>query len=137
MKATPTILTALTISLFGVVPAWGADKFLGDGGDNGREHLLAQMPVAMMPVNRTAALFGSPAPDALASRAIVLTPGMKSVTVASGETVAFKAGNRTVGWTFLEAIGGRSIEMNVIFPDLPEAKGVWIHIERSKLFTGG
>lgn len=137
MKVNPTILTALTISLLGVVPAWGAEKFLGNGGDNGREHLLAQKPVAMTPVNRTPALFGGPAPEPLASRTIVLTPGMKSVTVASGETVAFKAGNRTIGWTFLEAIGGRSVEMNVIFPDLPEAKGVWVHIERSTLFTGG
>lgn len=135
MKRKPTTLSVLALLI--IPSVWGADPFQGDGGDNGRGHLLAQMPVAVTSEGRPSTLFGSPVPDALVSRTIVLTPGMKSVTVASGETVAFKAGSRTVGWTFLEAIGGRSVEMNVIFPDLPEAKGVWVHIERSKLFTGG
>ncbi|WP_367395353.1 CzcE family metal-binding protein [Cupriavidus sp. Agwp_2] len=62
----------------------------------------------MTPVNQTPTLFGSPAPVESASRRVTLTPGIRTLRVASGETVAFRAGNRTVGWTFLEAIGGTS-----------------------------
>ncbi|MGY2492210.1 CzcE family metal-binding protein [Cupriavidus sp. CP313] len=84
-----------------------------------------------------AELLGSPAPVATASRAIALTPGVKYVKVDSGETVAFKAGSRTVAWTFLESIDGASSKLSVILPDVPEASGIILYIERSKLFTAG
>ncbi|WP_367395237.1 CzcE family metal-binding protein [Cupriavidus sp. Agwp_2] len=97
---------------------------------------LASACTSMTPT-QTAALFGSPAPVPTASRSITLTPGMKYVKVDSGETVAFKTGSQTVAWTFLEAIHGTSVQMSVIFPDVPEARGIQVHIERSKFLTGG
>ncbi|KDP87185.1 heavy metal resistance protein CzcE [Cupriavidus sp. SK-3] len=85
----------------------------------------------------SAVLFGSAAPVDTATRTISLTPGMKYLRVDSGETIAFRAGSRTVGWTFTEAIGGRSsVELSVIFPDLPEAKGIRVIIAPSPLYRG-
>lgn len=108
MKIKPTTLTALAFSLLGISSAWSADKFLGNGGDNWLEHVRAQRAASMTPVNKTPALFGNPAPVALASRTITLTPGMKHVTVDSGETVAFKAGNKTVGTSWRQSADGPS-----------------------------
>lgn len=40
-------------------------------------------------------------------------------------------------WTFMEAIGGRpSVELSLIFPDLPEAKGVRVIIAPNTLYRG-
>lgn len=90
-----------------------------------------------MPVNKTAALFGSPAPIGTTTRTITLTPGMKYVNVASGESVAFQAGEKTVAWTFKEAIGGASVDMKTIFPDVAEAKGIRAYIAPSQIYMGG
>ncbi|BDB30578.1 CzcE family metal-binding protein (plasmid) [Cupriavidus sp. P-10] len=86
---------------------------------------------------KAAALLGSPAAVSTASRTITLAPGMKYVNVDSGETVAFRAGSRTLAWTFLESIHGTSSQLSVILPDVPEASGVKVYIERSKFLTGG
>ncbi|WP_340522830.1 CzcE family metal-binding protein [Cupriavidus necator] len=137
MSMKKTIITALVLSFLGGSSAWGADKWLGDGGDNWLEHVREQEPTTMIPVNQTPALFGSPARVESASRRVTLTPEIRTLRVASGETVAFRAGNRTVGWTFLEAIGGTSVDMSFIFPSLPEAKGILVIIEPSTLFGGG
>lgn len=61
---------------------------------------------------------------------------MKYLPVGSGETVAFRAGNKTVAWTFLEAIGDRSVDMSFMFPDLSETNGIIVSIESSTLFRG-
>nr|WP_235185021.1 CzcE family metal-binding protein [Cupriavidus sp. SK-3] len=86
----------------------------------------------------TPAQFGHPAPVATASRTITLTSRVK-YHVYSGETVAFRIGYKMVSWTFaVDAVGGgRSVDMSSIFPDLPEAKGVVVFIERSNLYRAG
>ena len=61
---------------------------------------------------------------------------MKYLPVGSGETVAFRAGTKTVAWTFLEAIGDRSVDMSFMFPDLSETNGIIVSIESSTLFRG-
>nr|WP_235185022.1 CzcE family metal-binding protein [Cupriavidus sp. SK-3] len=73
--------------------------------------------------------FGHPAAVETASRTISLTPRPKYVRVHSGETVAFRAGSKTVAWTFwVDHVQGTSVDMSQIFPDLPEAKGVPVFI---------
>ncbi|WP_367395235.1 CzcE family metal-binding protein [Cupriavidus sp. Agwp_2] len=134
---TKKVITTLALLFLGVSSAWSADKWRGDGGDNWLEHVREQKSASMTPVNQTPALFGSPAPIGTATRTITLTPGMKYARVESGETVAFRAGNKTVGGTFLEAIGGKTVDMSFIFPDLPEAKGILVIVEPSTLYRGG
>ncbi len=74
-----------------------------------------------------------------ASRTISLSPRVRYVHVHSGETVAFRIGDKMLGWTFMvEPVGGgRSIDLSAIFPDLPQAKGVVVFIERSNLYRAG
>ncbi|AJG21967.1 hypothetical protein RR42_s0371 [Cupriavidus basilensis] len=86
---------------------------------------------------RVAALFGSPADVSTTTRTVTLVPGMNYVNAASGESVAFRAGDKTVGWTFLEAIGGTSVDMRTIFPAMAQARGIRVYIAPSQLFTGG
>ncbi|WP_367395292.1 CzcE family metal-binding protein [Cupriavidus sp. Agwp_2] len=133
---TKKIIAATALLLAGISLAWSADKWLGDGDDNWLEHVREQKSASMMPANQTPALFGSPASLDTATRAITLTADMKYLRVGSGETVAFRAGNKTVAWTFLEAIGGRSVDMSFIVPDLPEAKGIRVIIAPSPLYRG-
>ncbi|KDP87186.1 hypothetical protein CF70_002760 [Cupriavidus sp. SK-3] len=137
MNTKKMISATLVLAFLGTTSAWSADKWRGDGGDNWLEHVREQKSASMTPVNQTPALFGSPASIDTATRTITLTPAMKYARVDSGETVAFRAGNKTVAWTFLEAIGGKTVDMSFIFPDLPEAKGILVIVEPSTLFKGG
>lgn len=127
MTKKQTLAAALALSILGISSAWGATA-------------PPQAPQAPLPVakaDRVAALFGSPADVTTTTRTVTLTPGMNYVNVASGESVAFRAGNKTVGWTFLEAIGGTSVDMKTIFPNVAQAGGIRVYIAPSKLFTGG
>ncbi|WP_354687343.1 CzcE family metal-binding protein [Cupriavidus necator] len=42
-----------------------------------------------------------------------------------------------ITWMFAEFIHGKSVDLGVLFPALPNAQGVRVYIERSKLYTGG
>ena len=146
MKPTKTILAALAISLIGIPVAWSADKAKTNAGDNWAQHVQQQsqaqaqsqpMAPSLTPVNRTAALYGSPAEVSTAARTILLSPGMKYVNVASGETVAFQSGSQTTAWTFAEIVHGSSTDLGTILPGMSSAQGVRVYIDRSRLFTGG
>ncbi len=124
MNNKQTLAAALALSLLGIAPtstsAWSA---------------TAPTPAAK--AARVAALFGSPADVGTTTRTVTLAPGMNYVNVASGESVAFRAGGKTVGWTFLEAIGGTSVDMRTIFPDVEQARGIRVYIAPSEVFRGG
>ncbi|QOT80323.1 CzcE family metal-binding protein [Cupriavidus basilensis] len=120
MNKKQTLAAALALSLLGIASAWSATA-----------------PTPATKASRVAALFGSPADVSTTTRTVTLVPGMNYVNVASGETVAFRAGDKTVGWTFLEAIGGTSVDMRTIFPDVAQARGIRVYIAPSQLFTGG
>lgn len=127
MNKKQTLAAALALSLLGIASAspsaWSITA-----------------PTPATPANkaaRVAALFGSPAEVSTTTRTVTLAPGMNYVSVASGESVAFRAGDKTVGWTFLEAIGGTSVEMRTIFPDVAQARGIRVYIAPSQLFSGG
>lgn len=144
MKAMKTILAALAVSLIGIPVAWSADKAKTNAGDNWAQHVQQQsqaqaqpMAPSMAPANRTAALYGSPAEVSTAARTILLSPGMKYVNVASGETVAFQSGSQTTAWTFAEIVHGSSTDLGTILPGMSNAPGVRVYIDRSRLFTGG
>lgn len=124
MTKKQTLAAALALSILGISSAWGATA-------------PTQAPLPVAKADRIAALFGSPADVSTTTRTVTLTPGMNYVNVASGESVAFRAGNTTVGWTFLEAIGGTSVDMKTIFPNVAQAGGIRVYIAPSKLFTGG
>ncbi|SCU74730.1 Heavy metal resistance protein CzcE [Cupriavidus necator] len=113
MTTKPAFLIALAFSAFGIASA-----------------------CAPLPASR-AAFFGNVAAVETATRSITLRPGMRYVNVTSGETVAFRGGSKTVGWTFMGTYGGRSsVELSVLFPDLPEAKGITAIIAPSPLYRG-
>lgn len=90
-------------------------------------------------VATTPAQFGHPVAIAHASRTIILTPRIRYVHVYTGETVAFRIGEKEIGWMFTVPTigGGQPIDMGSIFPDIPEAKGIAIFIERSNLYRAG
>ena len=77
----------------------------------------------------TPANFGRPAAVTSASRSIELTPATKYVQVHPGETVAFHAGDKKLGWTFVGSPSqGSIVDMSQLFPDLPEARGIAVYI---------
>lgn len=86
---------------------------------------------------RHASLYGDPAGQFQASRIVDVKPGMQYVNVNSGETVAFRAGEKIVAWTFAQMVRDKSVDLGLLMPDLPAGAGVRVYIERSDLFTGG
>lgn len=146
MKAMKTILAALAVSLIGIPVAWSADKAKTNAGDNWAQHVQQQsqaqtqsqpMAPSLTPATGASALYGSPAEVSTAARTILLSPGMKYVNVASGETVAFQSGSQTTAWTFAEIVHGSSTDLGTILPGMSNAQGVRVYIDRSRLFTGG
>ncbi|WP_367395246.1 CzcE family metal-binding protein [Cupriavidus sp. Agwp_2] len=92
---------------------------------------------APLPPEKAAAFFGNVAAVETATRSITLRPGMRYVNVTSGETVAFRGGSKTVGWAFMGTSAGRSsVELSVLLPDLPEAKGITAIIAPNPLYKG-
>ncbi|MCA7082503.1 CzcE family metal-binding protein [Cupriavidus gilardii] len=154
MKTKTTALAALSLFvLLSTSSAWSVDKARTNAGDDWAEHVQrqasSQTPAATsaQQVVRGAAtttalgphamLFGSPASPNTASRVVTLTPGLKSVNVASGDTVTFKSGTQELAWAFAEFVHGSTVDLADLFPALPNAKGVRIYIERSRVFIGG
>ncbi len=94
-------------------------------------------PAQAVSLGNSASLFGTQASSGYASRTIALGPETKSVTVASGESVTFRAGSQSASWTFLESIGAQAVNLSVLFPDLVGAKDVWVYIQPSEVFKAG
>lgn len=86
---------------------------------------------------RYAALFGDPTDPSRAARIVDVKPGLRYVNVDSGETVAFRAGEKMSAWTFAQMIKNTSVDLGLLMPDLPGSAGVRVYINRSDLFTGG
>lgn len=61
----------------------------------------ASTATAQAMAKRHATLYGDPAGQSQASRIIDVKPGMRYVNVDSGETVAFRAGEKIVAWTLV------------------------------------
>ncbi|MGO4330656.1 CzcE family metal-binding protein [Cupriavidus sp. 2TAF22] len=122
------LAAALALSLLSMSPAWSA-------GIPASASAPATAPTAI--ASRVAALFGSPAELRTTTRTVTLTPGMNYIEVASGESVAFRAGDKTVGWTFLQAIGGTSLDLSLIAPELAQARGIRVYVGASEIFKGG
>ncbi|WP_059412243.1 CzcE family metal-binding protein [Cupriavidus basilensis] len=128
------LAAALALSLLATSPAWSA----GTPSQAPSPTVSDTSPSAPATrASRVAALFGSPADLRATTRTVTLAPGMNYVNVASGESVAFNAGGRSAGWTFLEAAGGTSFDMALILPDLPQARGIRVYVGASDVFHGG
>ncbi|KWW34389.1 heavy-metal resistance protein CzcE [Cupriavidus metallidurans] len=97
----------------------------------------AAAPVAAAVLSHDSALFGSQAALDTVTRTIDVAPGMKRLTVASGESVAIRAGGRTVGWTFLQSINGSAMNLAVLMPGVPQARDVYVFIEPSEIYRAG
>ncbi|KAI3593429.1 hypothetical protein D9X30_1581 (plasmid) [Cupriavidus sp. U2] len=97
----------------------------------------ASTATAQAMAKRHATLYGDPAGQSQASRIIDVKPGMRYVNVDSGETVAFRAGEKIVAWTFAQMVRDSSVDLGLLMPDLPGSAGVRVYIDRSDLFTGG
>lgn len=138
MNYTRLVPLVLAVLLAGTSAAWASDKFRGEGGDNWLEHVQQSPSAPQSPsnVSKAALLFGSPAPVSLAKRTVAVKPGMKSINVNPGETVGFTTGNGTRAWAFTEATQNTSVDLALLLPDVPEAKGVYVIIGRSNLYNG-
>lgn len=86
---------------------------------------------------RHASLFGDPTEPSRVTRVVDVKPGLRYVNVDSGETVAFRAGDKISAWTFAQMIRDTSVDLGLLMPDLPGSIGVRVYIDRSDLFTGG
>ncbi|BDB29219.1 CzcE family metal-binding protein (plasmid) [Cupriavidus sp. P-10] len=145
MKTKRTVAVALVLSAVSISSAWSTDKAKTNAGDDMAQHVQRQavepVAAAVGPETATragsqAAIFGGMVPASTASRTVALAPEMKYVNVASGETVTFKSGGQEATWKFAESIRGTSVDLGVMLPGMPNAQGVRVHIERSRLFTG-
>ncbi|AOZ00948.1 heavy metal resistance protein [Cupriavidus sp. USMAHM13] len=121
MKTQTSLLAALL--LLGAASAWSTPA--------------AAIPAPSAPPSADSRLFGSPARLDTVTRTIDVTPGTSRVLVGSGESVAIRAGGQTVGWTFLQAIGGSSMKLALLMPGVPQAKDVYIQIAPSEIYSGG
>ncbi|MGX0939626.1 heavy-metal resistance protein CzcE [Cupriavidus metallidurans] len=104
----------------------------------GRESMHEQLPQRSsgQPGSAGAALFGALAAASSASRAVTVLSGMNAVSVQSGETVRFDFGTASATWTFAPRTGNTAVDLGTLFPDIPAAKGVWAHLNGSKLYQG-
>jgi len=92
---------------------------------------------AASPVSRESTLFGARTRVDAVTRTIDIAPGMTRVSVASGESVAFRAGGQTVGWTFLQSINGSAMNLAVLMPGVPQARDVYVFIQPSEIYSAG
>jgi len=88
-------------------------------------------------ISRESALYGSRAQLDSVTRTVDVAPGMKRVTVASGESVAFRASGQTVGWAFLQSINGSAMNLGVLMPGVPQARDVYVFIQPSEIYSAG
>jgi len=88
-------------------------------------------------ISHDAALYGSPAPAEAVTRTIDIAPGTHFVRVDSGESVAIRAGGQTVGWTFLQALNGSTMNLGVLMPQVRQARDVYIQIAPSEVYSAG
>ncbi|WP_454743653.1 CzcE family metal-binding protein [Cupriavidus necator] len=147
MKTNKSVAAALVLSALSISSAWSTDKLKTNAGDDVAQHAQRQageptaVPVAgqvsAMRLGSQAAIFGSQVPAGTASRTVALTSGMKYITVESGDTVTFRSGGQEATWKFAESIRGSSVDLGLILPGMPNAQGVRVYIDRSRLFTGG
>ncbi|TDF62535.1 CzcE family metal-binding protein [Cupriavidus sp. L7L] len=147
MKTNKTLAVVLALSALSISPAWSTDKLKTNAGDDVAQHVQRQggepaadpLPgqVSATRVGSQAAIFGSQVPAGTAFRTVALTPGMKYINVASGDTVTFRSGGQEATWKFAESIRGATVDLGVLLPSMPNAHGVRVYIERSHLFTGG
>lgn len=87
-------------------------------------------------VGRAAALFGEPARETGVIRTVSVSPGMKAVPVEAGETVRFNFGPTSAAWTFAARPGFAAVDLGLLFPDVPAARGVWAYPNGSRLYQG-
>ena len=147
MKTNKSVAAALVLSALSISSAWSTDKTRTNAGDDVAQHVQRQAAdpaaapatgqVSATRVGSQAAIFGSQVPAGTASRTVTVTPGMKYVNVASGDTVTFRSGEQEATWKFAESIRGTTVDLGILLPGMPNAQGVRVYIERSRLFTGG
>lgn len=100
--------------------------------------LVAALTATVMPLhasNLPARLLGNQAPNDLAHRTIVVTPGTSFVSVASGEIVKFMVGEQSVTWHFDGPPGVFSLEQ--IVPRSVLSQQVRGQVEPNPLDRGG
>ncbi|WP_434032992.1 CzcE family metal-binding protein [Cupriavidus sp. a3] len=147
MKINKSVAAALALSALSISSAWSTDKSKTNAGDDVAQHAQRQAAepsttpaagqVSATRVASQAAIFGSPAPAGTATRTVAVIPGMNFVNVASGDSVTFRSEGQEATWKFAESIRGATVDLGVLLPDMPNARGVRVYIERSHLFTGG
>lgn len=147
MKTKKSLAAVLVLSALSISSAWSTDKSKTNAGDDVAQHVQRQagepaaVPLAGQAsatrVGSQAAIFGSQVPAGTAYRTVALTSGMKSINVASGDTVTFRSGGQEATWKFAESIRGTTVDLGILLPGMPNAQGVRVYIERSHLFTGG
>jgi uncharacterized cupredoxin-like copper-binding protein len=99
--------------------------------------LLAPVLARAGAPSHDAALFGNPAPSAVVTRTIDVTPDTHYIRVASGESVTLRAGDQSLGWTFLEAINGTTTRLDLLMPGVAQARDVYVHVEPSEIYRAG
>lgn len=147
MKTNKSVAVALLLSALSISTAWSTGMSKTNAGDDVAQHVqregadFAAVPaagqVSATRVGSQAAIFGSQVPAGTASRTVAVTPGMKYVNVASGDTVTFRSEGQEATWKFAESVHGTTVDLGVILPGMANAQGVRVYIDRSHLFTGG
>ncbi len=127
----------------------GAQMHVASAASNATPHAMDEACAQMMrlmtesrsassvPVaSAEAALFGERAPDASATRTVIVRPGTKAIPVLAGETVGFHFGTASATWHFAAQSVGESVDLGMLFPDIPLAQGVWAY-PRADQFNAG
>lgn len=79
-------------------------------------------------------LYGQPAAVAEATRTIDLAQAGGWINLETGETVAFRSGDRIAAWSFAPAVRHRTVQLSQLLPELPQADTVRLYLERASLY---
>lgn len=70
------------------------------------------------------------------TRTVSVLPGMKAIPVQAGESVRFAFGSTSAAWNFAARPGATAVDLGLLFPDIPAAKGVWAYPNSGRLYSG-
>jgi hypothetical protein len=107
---------------------------MSSDGDKMHDQMMHRLGGA--PRSANAPLFGERATTAVGARTVVIAPGMKAVPVLAGETVRFDFGQSSAAWTFAARPGSSAVELSMLFPEIPAAKGIWAYPNGTGMYAG-
>jgi hypothetical protein len=96
---------------------------------------LSGMVFSVFASPRRLDLLGDPAPVMQGNRTIQVDPGVKHISVETGETINFVVGDKTFAWSFNAPLGA-DFDLRQIAPVGSLQHSVYVHAAPDPLYVG-